>query len=135
MPYISKLQHVKYRRRVIVLTGLYWLGWLAITHRRIFEIRSFTGLQLDKIAHFVGYCVLAFLLSIIAARRFRSGMTCRSALWICLFVAAGGIFDEITQPYFGRSLEWSDYAADLLGGLFGLSIAAVSLMPPRTVPR
>ncbi len=35
------------------------------------------------------------------------------------------IFDEVTQPYFGRTCDFFDALADWIGGSFGLGVFAV----------
>ena len=81
----------------------------------------------DKIYHFCSYFVLAFLvLSFFTipstdkkqAVRVRSAK--QKALW-CAIIVIYGIFDELTQPYFGRRLE----VLDLLANCVGISFAQV----------
>lgn len=124
------MQHKKsipvwYRRTTLGLAAAYWCLWVVITHWPKLEIPAFAGLRYDKVAHFGGYTILAFLLAQVVATHWRAGLqfTRRAALGVWSVVAVGGILDELTQPYFRRSFEWGDYAADLLGGLFGIALA------------
>lgn len=119
------------RHRCLALLTIYWIGWLLITHWRLTQLPLVSGLKIDKLAHFLGYSLLAFLVGMIWISGSRPGIAIRRGMRACGIVALAGMADELTQPYFGRSLQWSDYAADLLGGLLGLSIAAVLLISPR----
>lgn len=121
------------RRRRLILVGVvvYWAGWLTMTHWPKLEFPPLSDFRVDKIAHFAGYCVLAMLLSLLVAAFNRGGAVSR--FWtnglVLLVIAVGGILDELTQPYFGRSFEWGDYAADLCGAIAGLVIASLIMRP------
>jgi VanZ family protein len=117
------------RRTIIFLAAMYWCVWVVLTHWPKIELPMISGMRLDKVGHFGGYTVLAFLLSLMVAICWRAGakLTRWDALGVWLVLAVCGILDEWTQPYFGRSFEWGDYAADLSGGLFGIAIAVVVL--------
>lgn len=70
----------------------------------------------DRAAHFLaffGLATLVFGLCRVAAKPHRV------ALWL-FGLAAFGAVDELTQPWFGRSAEWFDWAADLGGVVTGL---------------
>jgi VanZ family protein len=73
----------------------------------------------DKIAHFVAYLVLGFLvLTSISGRKGNP-----SALFAVLIVAGlcvfyGGLI-EILQTFTGRQPEFLDLTADLIGAIFG----------------
>ncbi len=73
-------------------------------------------LPLDKVGHFVGYAVLAWLLMNLLGRRMRplaaAGLT-------MAIVVVYGAFDELTQPMFNRTADLPDYTANLAGGLAG----------------
>jgi len=73
----------------------------------------------DKLAHFIAYLVLSFLVftSLYAEKR---GSTVLSTILtvsaLCLFY--GGLI-EILQMFFGRQAELLDLAADLIGAVCG----------------
>lgn len=117
------------RRTIILLAAIYWCVWVVFTHWPKIELPMISGMRLDKLGHFGGYTILAFLLSLMVAICWRAGakLTRWDALGVWLMIALGGILDEWTQPYFSRSFEWGDYAADLSGGLLGIAIAAAVL--------
>ncbi|MBL9122930.1 MAG: VanZ family protein [Planctomycetaceae bacterium] len=125
------------RRAIVWMAVTYWCVWVVFTHWPKIELPVISNIRLDKVGHFGGYSVLAFLLAMLVAIYWRGGLrlTRRDAVGVWLVIAVGGILDEWTQPYFGRSFEWGDYAADLLGGLCGLAIAAAVLSYRRSLHR
>ena len=68
---------------------------------------------LDKLAHFLGYSVLGFLL--FAVRKPEDQALGKTVLILALY----SLFDEATQPLVGRDFELWDIAADLLGATSG----------------
>lgn len=67
----------------------------------------------DKLAHFGGFAALASLLYAYLAL-LRPGN--RWTTLIVLAMAMGyGIIDELTQPFFGRTCDFSDWTADCAG--------------------
>lgn len=127
----------KPRRVIILLAAIYWCVWVVFTHWPKIELPKISGIRLDKLGHFGGYTILAFLLSLMLAICWRGGskLTRWDALFVWLMIALGGILDEWTQPYFSRSFEWGDYAADLSGGLLGIAIALMVLSYRRAQQR
>jgi VanZ family protein len=125
------------RRTIVLFVAAYWCVWVGFTHWPKIELPMISGMRLDKVGHFGGYTILAFLLSLMVAICWRAGtkLTRWDALGVWLTIALGGILDEWTQPYFGRSFEWGDYAADLSGGLLGIAIAAAVLSYRRAQQR
>lgn len=81
------------------------------------------GLINDKILHLAGYAGLGFatLWTIAILGRSASGLSRLFCAWAGMLCYA--LADEWTQPYVGRSFEWSDLAADAVGALVGLSLA------------
>ena len=78
---------------------------------------------LDKVYHVVSYGVLIFLVLFaftkpVAGRseRDRTVSATHLIIW-CVFVVIYGIFDEATQPYFGRRFE----VLDLIANVFGIA--------------
>ena len=122
------------RRPRIVLAG-YWLFCMIVTHvPPIFAKedgpREERLIGIDKVAHFVGYAGLAFVLmnalvrsnSMHAeARTSDSGVGKRSILLTLLICAVYGIIDELTQPPFGRTADPADWVADVIGAVVGIA--------------
>ncbi|MCB9851763.1 MAG: VanZ family protein [Phycisphaerales bacterium] len=83
------------------------------------------GLINDKVLHFTGYAGLgiASLWTHFVLARGVSGPGRFFGVWALMLCYA--LMDEWTQPYVGRSFEWSDLAADALGALVGLSAATL----------
>ena len=83
------------------------------------EFVSWFG-QVDKWAHFLAFAFLAVWF----AGQYRP----RSYWRIALGLLAFGIFIELCQRFVGyRSAEWLDVAADIVGIIVGLLIAAMGL--------
>lgn len=81
--------------------------------------------MVDKIYHFVAYMTLTFLVLFFLtdpvkgkSNRVRAGSARKLAIW-CGFLILYSIFDEVSQPWFGRRLE----ALDLLANVVGISFA------------
>ena len=73
----------------------------------------------DKIAHFVAYLVLSFLVFVSICDGKRAGATLANVLTVvalCLFY--GGLI-EVLQMFTGRRPEFWDLAADLIGAVCG----------------
>jgi VanZ family protein len=75
----------------------------------------------DKVLHFAGFVVLAVLTIWRIADHDRR-IVAKTALFWLLVLVAYGIFDETTQPYFRRTFEWLDWAADIGGAATGVLI-------------
>lgn len=90
--------------------------------------------ELDKLAHFSVYCVLAVLTwRALTAPRTRSALISAFAA-----IAVFGALDELHQLYVPfRDASVFDWSADLLGALIGLRIAAslLSHIPTRQDPQ
>jgi VanZ family protein len=77
----------------------------------------------DKSIHFGMYAVLGALLVLWEGWRVRvSWRRCGASLAI---LAAYAVVDELLQIPVGRSAEWLDGAADLLGGVVGIGSVAL----------
>ena len=74
----------------------------------------------DKLLHFGAYFVQATLAAAAVAATGRLGR--RNAVILIAALAAFGGLDELTQPWFSRSAEWADWAADCLGVALGVSL-------------
>jgi VanZ family protein len=75
----------------------------------------------DKVAHLVGYALLTFLAFRAAELRRPGSHRSTGRPWrvhpiaIVLILLAFGAADETTQPFFGRTLDWYDYFANVMG--------------------
>lgn len=110
------------RRRVYFW---FFAGWVALT----FTLTSVPNLKLDihiphfdKLAHFGFYAVMAFWC---ALWRRESGTAARGAVaFAVLFIAAAGAVDEFHQLFIpGRTMEFTDWLADGIGGFVGAGTA------------
>lgn len=70
--------------------------------------------HLDKVFHFCSYAVLAGL-CVIHARRSGTRLTRSWYLKWLVIVALFAAADEALQPYVGRSADYLDWAADMVG--------------------
>ena len=98
--------------------GLFWLALFAGTHiPKPPDVLPPSGG--DKLAHFGGYLVLAFLLA--TAWQLAGGILTRRHLVIAWIAALGyAAFDEVTQILVGRDCEILDWIADAVGAMVGL---------------
>lgn len=112
-PLASPLAHWPW----LLLAG-YWLVILTGTHLPSIPAPP-SGFHWDKLVHFTAYAGLAFLI----AGCFSRGGKRLSVLANCLIwlvVIAYGVFDEFSQPRFGRSCDLLDWYADVAGATVGL---------------
>jgi VanZ family protein len=104
-----------YRWSSMGVVAIYWLGMFVGTH---YPTPPHTPLgNVDKWMHFSAYLGLALLLSIATA--VRRPVSLAIGLAIVLLLAGYGVFDELTQPLFGRDCELLDWCADVAGILIG----------------
>ena len=106
------------RRRPRAVLVAYWIAAFVATHSPPL-FRDDDGPPMfeppigpDKVFHFGGFAVLAFLL-MNALRRPAATFV------ICLLY---GVLDELTQPPFGRTADPFDLLADLLGAAAGVAL-------------
>ena len=91
----------------------------------------------DKVQHFCSYGILTGLLLLalgsgVNGQRSSNGTGVSLALLALLGVAGYGLFDEMTQPAFGRSFEWLDWCANIAGALFALGLVlGLRMLPGR----
>jgi len=87
------------------------LGHIAVSHR---------------VLHVTGYAGLTFWigLALIAT----GAPPRRRVVGIALVLAAYGVFDELTQPIFGRTASIRDWLADLVGIAVGLATAELTAL-------
>lgn len=119
------------RRFIWIALAIYWLALFIATH---LPPRHVPPVPVnDKIEHFVGFAILAIVLSL-AMSRASTPRTLAIILAICLIY---GAIDEWTQPLIGRTCELNDWLADaggaIVGSLIGLTIAR-RLLPFAATP-
>lgn len=78
----------------------------------------------DKLLHMASYAVLGLLAVLAYGSRWRRPATGVIALFFML--AAWGVLDEATQPFFGRSADVIDWAYDVVGVVLGLAAGLVA---------
>jgi VanZ family protein len=78
----------------------------------------------DKLLHMASYAVLGLLAVLAYGSRWRRPATGVIALFFML--AAWGILDEATQPFFGRAADVIDWAYDVVGVVLGLAAGLVA---------
>ena len=100
--------------------GVYWsalaLGthWPHMSHHATVQYN-------DKLAHYVGYAGLAFLISVFWSIRRR--ISWRAILVILVLCMAYGVLDELSQMLVpGRSAQVADWVADSVGALSGIAV-------------
>ncbi len=104
-------------RLATVLLLAYWAALAGGTHWPNYG--SGPARYNDKLAHFVGYAGLAFLLSFVWTTRRRWQWR---GMWLVLATTTTyAMLDELSQiPIPGRSGEFRDWLADLLGSTVGI---------------
>ena len=100
------------------LTAICWIVAFTLTHLPPGDLPPEIHGP-DKVMHFVGYLGLAGTLYM-ALRAAGYRWAAVIAVLICLNY---GIFDECTQPLFGRDRELGDWVADACGTVAGTLIA------------
>jgi VanZ family protein len=111
----------------------YWLAMFTGTHWPKFNLERYPQ-NTDKLLHFSAYAGLSFLIALrLACKRASAAgewlrlpsLAVRDVLWIMAVIVGYSIFDEVTQPYFGRTCDFFDALADWIGGSFGLGVFVV----------
>ena len=117
------------RRALVVVLSAYWIAMYVGTH--VPKVPQVLAEQGDKLLHMGAYGGLAFLLIVWFGSRRPVSFRKIGLLW--LLIAAYGIFDETTQPLFGRHAEVADWLADIVGAALGLALGwpvALKLFTP-----
>ena len=118
------------RRILWTLTLLYWAALIMLTHTPPAHMPK--GPSNDKLAHFLAYLVLAFLLGTTLYLALPAKRP-RLPLLVLLAGALYGALDELTQPFFKRDCELGDWLADV-GGVATVALVLfvlVTLFPPK----
>jgi VanZ family protein len=80
--------------------------------------------QTDKLAHFLAYTVLAWLLAM-AWQASTGWLNGRHLRFVWLAIIAFAALDEVTQPMFGRTASIWDWLADAAGAALGILLFAL----------
>lgn len=98
------------------LLSIYWPLCFILTHLRLpTSVAPRPGM--DKAYHLIGYFLLGFLIKSNFAFK---GKFRNYPVTACLIViGVYSLFDEVTQPFFGRQFDFLDIAADLIGATLG----------------
>ncbi len=75
----------------------------------------------DKLLHFIGFAVIG-ILTVWRLGEYRQRLSPALLAGYFAALAAYGLFDELTQELVGRTFEWGDWIADLLGAACGMGI-------------
>lgn len=106
---------------VTAMTLAYWGLLFTLTHIPATQIPELGAS--DKLLHFVAYFVLAVGVGAHLLVTKRWNRFTLSIAMLVLMVFAG--FDELTQLLVGRTAEWKDWGADLIGIIAGTISFAV----------
>jgi VanZ family protein len=114
-----------FRRLSLVLLTLYWAALFLGTHLPRMSIPGGS----DKLAHFLAFAGLAYLLAWFVASLHPTRGAILTVLWVVILYAA---LDELTQLLIPtRHGDVADWWADVAGGLSGLLGYALTLMLVR----
>lgn len=106
----------------LCLSG-YWLVLFTGTHLPRITIPKLPHGNEDKYLHFIAFAGLSFLLAWAIPTRLESRWrNLRLAGLLAIFY---GAMDELTQIPVGRTADWKDFLADVVGALFGLFCYAI----------
>ena len=104
-------------RWAVLLLMLYWIALFIGTHIPIGALMHQVRVN-DKWVHALAFSGLSFLLAWAIPTRENRWINVLLALVTCVFYAA---LDEILQIPVGRTADWMDFLADILGVIMGLS--------------
>jgi VanZ family protein len=120
------------RLSAIALIG-YWLVMFAGTHWPNLRLDAYPE-NTDKVLHLTGYAGFGFLLALWFSLRGsnaaiepfgRAVPALKNCFWILAVIVGYSIFDEVSQPPFGRTCDPMDAVADWIGGAIGLGVFSV----------
>lgn len=112
------------RRGVAVATGAYAAALLFATHYPKPESLLGRSPPPDKLMHFVAYGLLGALVATVLVAYGRCDA--RSLVRTVVALAIAAIFDELTQPLFGRNAEVIDWVYDCIGLAVGSGLVFLS---------
>jgi VanZ family protein len=96
----------------------YWLVLFIGTHLPRVRIPSVAGANDDKILHVIAFAGLSFLLSWAIPTKLTDRF--RNVRLAALAAILYGAFDELTQIPVGRTADWKDLIADIIGACVGI---------------
>jgi len=109
----------RHRRLLTAVAIVLWALAFTATHVPPSDLGSVT--VSDRVLHVIGYAGLTFWIGL--AMVATGAAPRRRVVGIALVLAAYGVFDELTQPIFGRTASIHDWLADLVGLVVGLAAA------------
>jgi len=114
------------RKFLYLPLGLYWLIIFILTSIPGGSIPKVFG-GVDKLKHFGAYFVLAILLNFTLYLQNKFPLLSKkSMLFTFLITLFYGLFDEVHQIFIpGRSFDWWDLVADVVGSLLGILLVKV----------
>ena len=119
------------RRRLLRKLWLaYWLLLFTLTHVPTDGTRAIPVPDVDKIAHFGCYGLLAYLSGLFWGTAERRQTTIRLIGWAVAY-AAYGAFDEWLQQFVNRTMSLYDWLADLGGIALGTVVVSWQLRKKR----
>jgi VanZ family protein len=107
-----------------LLLVVYWLGLVISTHAPLPAVEP-PVTQLDKLAHFLMYGSLAWLLAM-AWQSSTGRLNRRHLQFVWLAVTLFASADELTQTPFGRDASLWDLLADAVGAATGIYLFTVT---------
>lgn len=102
----------------ICLVG-YWLALFAGTHMPRVRMPGVVVETNDKLLHVMAFAGLSFLLSWAIPTKLSDRF--RNVRWAALAAICYGAFDELTQIPVGRTADWQDLIADIIGACIGIT--------------
>ena len=106
----------------------YWVLCLVLNHSPL-PPEAVPRPGVDKIYHFFGYAILAFLFQAYLEGKNRSA---RERFRLSFMILIGyGFLDEVTQPFFSRAFDLFDLSADGLGIILG-SLLFLKIFPSKS---
>ena len=112
----------RFRMLSTTILACYWLAMFLGTHWPNFKLEQYPQ-NTDKVLHLSAYAGLSFLIAVRLS--LKRDLRLSDSLWILAAIVGYSIFDEVTQPPFGRTCDFFDAVADWVGGIFGLCAFAV----------
>lgn len=114
------------KKYLYIPLGLYWLLILILTSIPGSHIPKLFGIS-DKIKHIGAYLGLSFLLTfaLFLQKKYKN-ISKHSYIFALLVTSIYGLFDEVHQIFIpGRSFDWWDLVADVVGSSIGILIAKI----------
>jgi len=96
----------------------YWLALFTGTHLPRVRLPHMTGANDDKILHVLAFAGLSFLLAWAIPTKITDRF--RNVRLAALAAIFYGALDELTQIPVGRTADWKDLIADIIGAVVGI---------------